>query len=225
MSFSLEEIKDLPDKRFQPQHYSFPPRSFGKAQPEIRFFQAFWFDRFSCHHNDVTDNSAFCFLCCKSVKGKKMGLTRLSEASFLVKRFTNWKDATRVLVKHESSNFHKVATEALKETNDVADMLPKAAATEKKNKHEYLLKVSIRFLDVNVFLWGDEPRNDLDSNFYQLLLLKAEDFQGISVFIEKKRWNTLLMRFRMFSIKSLQVIRKGGLYHFFRKFDFFLYLS
>ncbi len=76
-----------------------------------------------------------------------MWLARLSEASFLVKCFTNWKDATRVLVKHESSNFHKVATEALKATNDVADMLSKAAATEKKNKHEYMLKVSIRFLE------------------------------------------------------------------------------
>ena len=59
-----------------------------------------------------------------------MGITRLSEASFLVKGFTNRKDATRVLVKHESSNFHKVATEALKATNDVADMLSQAAATE-----------------------------------------------------------------------------------------------
>ena len=59
-----------------------------------------------------------------------MGLTRLFEASFLLKGFTNWKDATRVLVKHESSNFHKAATEALKAANDVADMLSQAAPTE-----------------------------------------------------------------------------------------------
>ena len=52
-----------------------------------------------------------------------MELTRLSEASFLVKGFTNWKDATRVLIQHESSNFHTAATEALKATNDVANML------------------------------------------------------------------------------------------------------
>ena len=69
----------------------------------------------------TTDDSAFCFLCCKTVKGKKIGLTRLSEVSLLVKGFTNWKDATRVLVKHESRNFYKAATEALKVTNDVAD--------------------------------------------------------------------------------------------------------
>ena len=50
MSFSHEEIKDLPDKPFQPQHYSFPPRSFGTAQPENRFFQASWFHCFSWIH-------------------------------------------------------------------------------------------------------------------------------------------------------------------------------
>ena len=36
-----------------------------------------------------------------------MGLNRLSVAGFLVKGFSNWKDATQVLVKHESSNFYK----------------------------------------------------------------------------------------------------------------------
>ena len=90
-----------------------------------------------------------------------MGLTRLSEASFLVKGFTYWKDATRVLVKHESSNFHKAATEALKATDDVADILSKAAASEKKNNHEYLLKIisSICFLGrQGLPLRGDGPQ-------------------------------------------------------------------
>ena len=81
MSFSHEEIKDLPDEPFQPQHYSFHPRSFGKAQPENSFFQASWFHPFSWIHYDATDDSAFCFVCCKAVKEKKMGITRLSEAS------------------------------------------------------------------------------------------------------------------------------------------------
>ena len=93
------------------------------------------------------------------------------------------------LVKHESSNFHKAATEAMKATNDMADMLSKAAVTEKKNNCEYLLKniSSIRFLGCQgLSLRGDGPHNDLDSNYYRLLLLRAEDFQGINVFIEKK---------------------------------------
>ena len=164
------------------------------------FFQASWFHRFSWIYYDATDDSAFCFLCCKTVKGEMMGLTSISEASFIVKGFINWKDATRVLVKYESSNFHKVATEALKETNDVAD-ISKAAATEKKNNRKYLQKIisSIRFLGCQGLpLRGDGPHNDLDSNFYQLLLLRAEYFQGINVVTAKKiGLNTLRMRFKM----------------------------
>ena len=97
-----------------------------------------------------------------------MALARLSEASFLVKGFTYWKDAARVLVKHENSNFHEAATEALKATNDVADMLSKAAATEKKNNREYLLKIisSICFLGRQGLPLVMGPY-DLDSNFYQ----------------------------------------------------------
>ena len=52
------------------------------------------------------------------------------------------------------------ATEALKVTNDVADMLSQAAATEKKNNREYLLKIisSIRFLGrQGLPLRGDGP--------------------------------------------------------------------
>ena len=128
ISFSHEEIKDLPET-FPTTTLFLSSHSFGKAQPENSFFQASWFHRFPWFYYDATDDSAFCFLCSIAVKGEKMGLTRLSEASFLVKGFTNWKDATQVLVKHESSNFHRAATEALKATNDVADM-SKAAATE-----------------------------------------------------------------------------------------------
>ena len=140
-----------------------------------------------------------------------MGLTRLSEASFLVKGFTNWKDATRVLFKYESCNFHKAATEALKATNDVADM-SKAASTEKKNNREYLLKIisSICFVGHHVLpLRGDGP-HDLDSNFYQLLLLRAENFQGINIFIQKKqmKYTSHEIQNELLSIMSLQVIRE-----------------
>ena len=69
-------------------------------------------------------------------------------------------------------------------------MLSQAAVTEKKNNREYLLKIisSIHFLRrQGLPLTGDGPHNDLDSNFYQLLLLRAKDIQGINVFIKKKQ--------------------------------------
>ena len=100
----------------------------------------------------------------QSCKGKKDGFTRLSEARFLLKDFT-------MLLEF---GLNMKAAEALKATNDVADMLSKAASTEKKNYSEYLLKIisSIRFFGrQGLPLRSGGPHNDLDSNFYQLLLL------------------------------------------------------
>ena len=90
-------------------------------------------------------------------------------------------------------------------------MLSIATATEKKNNYEYLLKIipSICFLGrQGLPLRGDGPHNDLDSNFYQLLLLRAEDFQGINVFIEKKqmKYTSHEIQNESLSIMSLQVI-------------------
>ena len=90
-------------------------------------------------------------------------------------------------------------------------MLSQAAATEKKNNHEYLLKIisSIRFLGrQGLPLRGDGPHNDLDSNFYQFLLLRAEDFQGINTFIGKKNMKCTSheKQNELLSVMSLQVI-------------------
>ena len=48
------------------------------------------------------------------------------------------------------------------------------------------------------------------SNFYQLLLLRAENFQGNNVFIEKKKikYTSHEIQNELLSIMSLQVIRE-----------------
>ena len=63
-------------------------------------------------------------------------------------------------------------------------MLLKAAATEKKNNRKYLLKIisSICFLGRQGLPLVMGPYC-LDSNFYQLLLLRADDFQGLMLLL------------------------------------------
>ena len=39
MAVSVAEVRDVPDKPFQPRHLSFPPRSFGKTTPVSGFFK------------------------------------------------------------------------------------------------------------------------------------------------------------------------------------------
>ena len=81
-------------------------------------------------------------------KLRKVRLSTYMEESFLVKGFTNWKDATRLFARHENCDFHKSSAAALASRVDVGDMLSRQAATEKQQNRQYLLKVlsSIRFL-------------------------------------------------------------------------------
>ena len=97
-------------------------------------------------------------------------------SSFVIKGFTNWKDATRFFVKHESCGFHKQAVAALAKKADIGEILSKQHALEKSSNRIYLLKVlsSLRFLArQGLPLRGDG--DERDSNFYQLLLLRGDD--------------------------------------------------
>ena len=59
-------------KPHQPRTFSFPKRQFGKSKPALRSFQASWFGSWSwLHYHEATD-SAFCFLCAKAIREKKM---------------------------------------------------------------------------------------------------------------------------------------------------------
>ena len=148
MASSVYEVKELPDSPFQPTNISFPSRSFGVAKPVNRSFQASWFNRFHWLHYDTALDSAFCFVCCKAIKQKKVLITGVAENAFIIDGFNNWKDATRVYSKHEASYFHKQAFDSLKARADVGEMLSSQYAQEKRTNRKYLMQVlsSVRYL-------------------------------------------------------------------------------
>lgn len=173
--FTQEDVHDVPDEAFQPPRLTFPRRQFGISAPVNRAFQAAWFNHFNMFkwlHYDIRQDSAYCFVCCKAVKERKVELSSYVEESFLVKGFTNWMDATRIFVRHENCEFHRLSAAALANRVNVGDMLSKQAATEKQQNRQYLLKVltSIRFLGCQGLPFcgdGDET----DSTLHQLLFL------------------------------------------------------
>ena len=130
--FTREDIHDVPDEAFQPTHITFPRRQFGVSAPvnNNRSFQAAWFNHFKRLHYDVWQDAAYCFLCCKAVKERKIDLPVYSEESFLVKGFTNWNDATRIFARHENCEF-RLSAAALANRVNVGDMLSKQAAAAK----------------------------------------------------------------------------------------------
>ena len=94
------------------------------------------------------------------------------------KGFCNWKNATAQFQKHQESATHKQAVEVMivlpSATKDVSELLVTQLAKEKEHNRRMFLKIvsSIRFLSRQGMAFRGD-RNDEDSNFLQLLRLKA----------------------------------------------------
>ena len=208
MAQSTSDIQDLPDHPFQPATFHFPLRSFGKTTVLKRSFQSSWFHRWKWVHYDATMDAAFCFSCCKAAK---QGKVKATEGSFTSKGFTNWKDATRIFAKHESSDVHKQLTMCMSSSTDIAELLSTQHAREKEQNRNYFLKIlsSIRYLArQGLPLRGDG--SDKDSNFYQLLLLRGEDFSSIQPMLERAqmKFTSPEIQNEILKIMATSILRK-----------------
>lgn len=94
--------------------------------------------------------------------------------------FSNWKDATVSFKNHESSIFHKEAVTVMvtlpSTTPDIGELLSKQHATAKLNSQHCLFQIILfaRFMGRQGLAFrGDE--DETDSNFKQILNMKAED--------------------------------------------------
>ena len=173
------ELTDIGDSAHQPHGFSFPKRKFGNKNPVERAFQPTWFSKWPwLHYNEKTD-SAFCFMCTKAMKEKKIRKVGNIDSSFICSGFTNWKDATSVFRKHEASECHHAAIEAVvvlpATTRDVAEILSEEHRKEKAENRTMLLKmINIRFLcRQGLPLRGHGDGSD--SNFMQTLKFQSED--------------------------------------------------
>ena len=136
------------------------------------------------------------------------------EPSFTVSGFSNWKDATRAFKKHDNSEVHKHAVEKLyilpSTTKDIGESLSVAHGKEKQRNREYFLKVlqNIRFLArQGIALRGDG--NEDNSNFMQLLKLRANDDSLINDFLTKKtdKYTSPTVVNEIIQIMALRILR------------------
>ena len=125
------------------------------------------------------------------------------DACFVFSGFTNWKDATCAFKRHEVSDEHKAAVEAIvtipKTTKDIGTALSEGYKQEVETNRQMLLKIIsiVRFLcrqGLPLRGHGD----DSDSNFMQALKFQNKaDTAAISSWIEKKRDKLLHHRYKM----------------------------
>lgn len=102
------------------------------------------------------------------------------DSTFAFNGFCNWKDATHSFSNHERSLIHRKAVEVVitlpQTTRDVGDLFSMAHAAEKCTNRQCLTTIAqnIHFLArQGISLRGDGKEDD--SNFYQLLHLRAID--------------------------------------------------
>ena len=137
------------------------------------------------------------------------------EPSFTVSGFSNCKDATRAFKKYDDSEVHKHAVEKLyilpSTTKDIGESLNIAHGKEKQMNREYFLKVlqTIRFLArQGIALRGDGKEDD--SNFIQLLKIRANDDSRIHDYLSKKtdKYTSPTVVNEIIAIMALKILRQ-----------------
>ena len=129
--------------------------------------------------------------------------------------FSNWKDATMVLRKHEQSSSHRQAVEVIitlpASTVHIGEQLSQQHVKEKELNRSMLIKImsSIRFLArQGMALRGDSSEED--GNFFQMLRLKAEEDPRMHEWLRKKtnKYTSHEIQNGILKVMAMQVIRK-----------------
>ena len=186
MAFSDVRFHDRPN---QPATLSFPKRTFGKKQPVKRAFQRSWFKTWSWLHYDEATDASFCYYCGKANQEGKLKATN-KDVAFIIKGFTNWKDATDCFRRHEQSKCHSESLELMVKlpnaVHDIGEALSNAHALGKSTNRKILLKIlqNTQFLTrQGIALQGHDEK---ESNFLQLFKLRECDNHDMNSWLEKK---------------------------------------
>lgn len=213
------------DQPNQPAGFLFPRRKFGEARPVYRSFQATWFKKWPWLHYDQVHDASLCFVCVKASKSANFKVcASKGDDAFLKRGFCNWKDACGekrgAFATHERSHIHKYCMNLLSTpSRSVAEMLSSDQCKLMVVNRQYMRKV----LDNVIFLarqglafrgnWvsdGNRGGAEVDSNFYQLLLLRAKDDPDILEVMQRKtrKYTDHHIQNELMQIMALSHLRK-----------------
>jgi hypothetical protein len=206
----------IPENPHQPQ-LSFPQRTFGKQQ---RAFCSSWYSKYPWLHYQEADDSVFCFYCLVAYKRGVVlpALTKNWDDKFTRIGFTNWKKALTKFEKHQNSVCHRDALDmVVRERQNVGEMLVKGYAEERAENRRMLQIIlsSIRYLGrQGLALRGRYKAEDdvleCDSNFIQLLKMRAEDNPRLLNWMEKSqaKFTSPSIQNEILSIMALMIQRE-----------------
>ena len=80
---SINDLPQIPDIPYHTMGLTFPKRSFGEKNPVLRSFQAAWFMTWSFLHYDEGKDLAYCHICVKGFKQRKMKSSTRADPAFV----------------------------------------------------------------------------------------------------------------------------------------------
>ena len=145
---------------------------------------------------------------------KKFLASTRRDSAFISKGFTYWKEGPKAFKKHQESECHREAVDALiilpHCIMDVGEQASVQHQVEKAVNHEMLLLVlqNIRFLvRQGLPLRGDGDESA--SNFIQLLHLRDIDHEGVDAWLNKKtnKYTSPVIQNECLKLMALHILR------------------
>ena len=220
---TAEAAHNLISERAHQPILQFPLRLFGKQQ---RAFCASWYKKYPWLHYQEANDSVLCFYCSVAEK-RGLGSSSVvrnnsAEDVFITAGFSNWKKALERFEKHQSSLSHRDAMDqVVGNKKDVGEMLRKGYAEQKAENRQMLQAIlsSIRYLGrQGLALRGrykgkesdDILGGESDSNFLQLLKVRAVDIPGLSDWLKRSqaKFTSPDIQNELLSIMALMILRQ-----------------
>ena len=212
----------------QPKDFSYPKRNFSKNGKDERSFLPSWYETWKWLHYNEIDDTVYCIICFNTKRFNMLSDVKVEEA-FVKKGYYNWKNARSTdkgLSTHESSRCHQQAVHYLltvpKSMQDISLALEKNLSNVQRQNRESLLKVisSVRYLArQGLPLRG--KKDDKESNFQQLLKLRAENDTVFTEWLKRKNNKYTSPEIQNEILKELALTILRGVVESIKAVDFF----
>ena len=139
----------------------------------------------------------------------------VKDSAFLFPGFSSWKDGIAAFESHEKSATHKWAVKRVvtlpKTTRDIGELISSVYAAEKHKNQQWLLpllKIYTFLQGQGIALCGDG--NESNSNFVQLLHLRAIDQLQLNTWLEQKadKYTSPQIQNELLTVMATAVLRK-----------------
>ena len=179
---------------------------------QSRSFQSSWFAKWPWLEWDDQAECAFCHPCRMSTHLNFMRFSTKAEKTFSSIGFRNWKDATRLFRKHESSHAHKEAIMKWvhhKKTHSIAAQISRQVRDDQAKAQTCLSKIisSLQFIARQGL--PSRGHDDMEGNFLQLLHLRSSDCDLLREWIvQRQNWTSHDIQNEIFEIMAHTVLRQ-----------------